>query len=112
MGKFSALMVALMVIAIGLGVPVALAYFTVKYGFNMVLTGLLSFFAIVGASIVGIISVSEGVFESALEIGSSVEREKLNMLRACQRATLEELDEIAEILREIRDALKEVQEVE
>ena len=112
MGKFSAFMLSLMVIAIGLGVPVASIYFTVHYGFNEVLTGLLSIFAIIGAFVIGIVGIGEKIFEPSLESTSSIEREKLNMLRASQRATLEELDEIAKILKEIRDALKEVQEVE
>lgn len=112
MGKFSALMFSLMVVAIGLGVPVASIYFTVHYGFNEVLTGLFSIFAIISAFIIGVVGIGEGIFESPLESAVSIEREKLNMLRASQRATLEELDEIVKILREIRDALKEVQEVE
>jgi hypothetical protein len=38
------------------------------------------------------------------------EKEKLNVLRADQRATLEELDDIVAILREIRDVLRTAQE--
>jgi hypothetical protein len=38
------------------------------------------------------------------------EKEKMNLLRAHQRATLEEMDEINSILKEIRDLLKATQE--
>jgi ribosomal protein L30/L7E len=40
----------------------------------------------------------------------SSEREKLNLLRAHQRATLEELDDVIDMLKEIRDLLKAAHE--
>ncbi|RLE53400.1 MAG: hypothetical protein DRJ26_03400 [Candidatus Methanomethylicota archaeon] len=112
MSKFAAFMAALMIIAIGFGVPAVTIYFTVNYSFNEIIAGIICFFSIAGAFVLGIVGLGEGIFSFPSEDSSRIYREKLNMLRAHQRATLEELDEIAEILREIRDALKEAQEVE
>ncbi|MCS7386605.1 MAG: hypothetical protein NDF55_07745 [archaeon GB-1867-005] len=112
MSKFSAFMASLMIIAIGCGVPAITIYFTVNYGFNEIISGIICFAAIAGAFVLGVVGLEGGLFSMPYGDSSKVDREKLNMLRAHQRATLEELDEIAKILREIRDALKEAQEVE
>ncbi len=111
MSKFAAFMVALIIIAIGLGVPIATFYFMVEYHFNEIIAGIVCFIAIGSAFIIAVIGVGEGIFTVMPDTSSKIEREKLTMLRAHQRAMLEELDDIADILREIRDVLKEAQEV-
>ena len=54
------------------------------------------------------VTVAEGVKHIPPDIDKS-EREHLKLLRAHQRATLEEFDDIAAILKEIRDLLKAVE---
>ena len=41
MSKFSAFMASLMIIAIGFGVPAITIYFTVNYGFNEIISGII-----------------------------------------------------------------------
>jgi len=96
---------ALSVIAIGFGVPVALVYFSVYHQFNWIAATILGFVALVVAAGLGIIGMAIGS-EELPETVSSADTEKLNLLRAHQRATLEELDEITAVLKQIRDILK------
>jgi hypothetical protein len=92
-------------VAIGLGVPVASIYFSVYHGFNWLVAGVIGFFALIIAGVLGVVGFLASTGEIHEGISTS-EREKLNMMRAHQRATLEELDDIIAILREIRDILK------
>lgn len=103
-------MYSLMVVAIGFGVPAAAMYFTVRYGFNEIVTGVISFIAVVAASLAAVVGAGTGIFEARLEGGVRLEREKLNLFRAQQRAMLEELDEIVKLLDEIRNVLRSAQE--
>jgi len=101
----------LSVIFIGAGVPIASIYYTVNYGLNFVAAIFISFFAILCAGILGFF-IFVFVFEERgsdllSEEMSPKDRDKLNLLRAHLRATLEELDEINVILKDIRDVLKE-----
>jgi hypothetical protein len=95
----------LSIVAIGFGVPVASIYFSVYHGFNWLIAGVIGIFALIVAGVLGVVGMAISSEEIPEDISSS-EREKLNMLRAYQRATLEELDDVIAILREIRDVLK------
>jgi hypothetical protein len=104
MARNSALIAASATI-IGFGVPALSIYTAIHYGFNyiaatiisvmaLIVSGILLFFGIV----VGPLGHEEGV--------STSERRRLEMFRAHLRATLEEMDDIIELLGEIRDLLK------
>jgi hypothetical protein len=95
----------LSIIAIGFGVPVASIYFSVYHGFNWLIAGIIGFFALIVAGVLGVVGMAISTEEIPEGISTS-EREKLTMMRAYQRATLEELDDIIVILKEIRDILK------
>jgi len=103
----TAALIALTVIAIGFGVPAVCVYYSVYHGFNYVVAGILAFFAIFVALALGVVGIAVGPL-GQVDFGgpSASEREKLNMMRAHQRATLEELDDIIAILKEIRDILR------
>lgn len=110
MAKTAAL-VALSIIALGFGVPAICIYYCVHQGFNIILAGIIAIIALAMAGVIGFFGIIMRPL-GQLEPGgiSSSEREKLNMLRAHQRATLEELDDIIAILKEIRDVLRAAQE--
>lgn len=80
-------------------------YFSVYHGFNWLIAGIIGVFALIVAGFLGVIGMAISSEEIPEDMSTS-EREKLNMLRAHQRATLEELDDIIAILKEIRDILK------
>ncbi len=101
---------ALCVISIGFGVPAICVYSSIHYGFNFIVAGIISALAVIASGALAFISVVLSPEEAIDEQLKPSEREKLIMMRAHQRATLEELDDIIVILREIRDALKAVQE--
>ncbi|MDI6691173.1 MAG: hypothetical protein QME50_04810 [Candidatus Bathyarchaeota archaeon] len=101
---------ALCIILIGFGVPTVCIYFSVFYGFNVIVAGLIALLSLIVAGILAIIGIAIGSEEVPSETLKLSEREKLNLLRAHQRATLEELDDIIEVLREIKDVLKSAQE--
>ncbi len=111
MSRFSAFLITMVIIGIGLGVPVSTIYFMVKYHFNEIIAGIICIAAIGAAFLISAVSIGEGLFESISDTSSRVDREKLNLMRAHQRAMLEEFDELIEILKEIKDLLKGVQEV-
>ncbi len=100
---------ALTIMLLGFGVPALSIYFSVFYGFNVIVAGLVAIFALIVAGVLVIIGLAIGSEELPSEKIKPSEIEKLNLLRAHQRATLEELDEIIVILREIRDVLKAAQ---
>lgn len=101
----------LSVILIGAGVPIASIYYTVNYDLNFIVTIIVSFFAILCAGILGFFIFAfifeEHASDLLREEMSPSDKEKLNILRAHLRATLEELDEVGKLLKDIRDVLKE-----
>ncbi|MGB9756260.1 MAG: hypothetical protein ACPLVJ_00555 [Candidatus Bathyarchaeales archaeon] len=106
----TSLLTALCIILIGFGVPTISIYFSVFYGFNVIVAVLIALLALIVAGILAIIGMAIGSEEVPSETIKPSEREKLNLLRAHQRATLEELDDIIEVLKEIKDVLKSAQE--
>jgi hypothetical protein len=82
----------------------------VFHGFNFIVAGIIALLALIVAGILAIIGIAIGSEEMPSETLKPSEREKLNLLRAHQRATLEELDDIIEVLKEIKDVLKSAQE--
>lgn len=95
-------------IAIGFGVPVSWLYY-ISQGMDALTLGAVSGVAIFFAFILGTVTIEEGIRHGPLEYAGDVETGKLNLLRASQRATLEELDEIIVLLKEIRDTLLAVE---
>jgi len=91
-------------IAIGFGVPVACLFY-LNQGLNTLIAGIISGVAIFFAFILGVVTIEEGLRHGPVQYADSAETEKLNILRASQRATLEELDGIIVLLKEIRDTL-------
>lgn len=110
MGKTSAILIGLSVIAIGLGVPGACVYATIFYGFNNVIAAIVAIAGIIVAGGIATVGIVLGPLGQVFDEPSSAERERLRSMRAHQRATLEELDDIISVLGEIRDALKAVEE--
>jgi len=110
MSKTSSIMIGVSAIAIGLGVPGICLYASLFYGFNYVAAAIVAFMAVlVGGGIV-IIGVVEGPLGRVFDDSGRIERHKLRVLRENQQATLEELDDIVDVLGEIRDVLKSVEE--
>jgi len=103
----TAALVALSIITIGFGVPALSIYYSVFYGFNSILAGIVIIVALTIAGGLGFFGIVTGPL-GHVDFGgpSAAEKEKLNMMRAHQRATLEELDDIITILKDIRDVLK------
>ena len=101
---------ALSIIFIGFGVPAICVYSSVKYGFNSIISGLIALLALIVAAIIIVVGMAIGSEEVHLDSSKPAEKERMNMLRAHQRATLEEMDEINSILKEIKDLLKATQE--
>jgi hypothetical protein len=101
---------ALCIILIGFGVPTVCIYFSVSYGFNSIVAGIIALLALVVAGVLAVLGIAIGSEEIPSESLKPSEREKLNLLRAHQRATLEELDDVIDVLKEIRDLLKAAHE--
>jgi hypothetical protein len=110
MGKTSAVMVGLSTIAIGLGVPAACLYATVFYGFNSVTAAIVAIAGIIIGGGIGAIGIILGPLGQTFDDTSRADRERMRAMRAHQRATLEELDDVIAVLGEIRDVLKAVEE--
>jgi len=110
MGKTQAVMVGLATVAIGLGVPAACLYATIFYGFHSVTAAIVAIAGILIGSGVGIIGIVLGPLGQTFDDTSKADRERLRTMRAHQRTTLEEMDDIVAILGEIRDVLKAVEE--
>jgi len=106
----TSVLTALSITLLGFGVPVACIYFSVFHGFNFIVAGIIAFIAIIVAGVLVVVGIAIGSEELPSETIKPLEREKLNLLRAHQRATLEELDDITDILKEIRDLLRAAQE--
>jgi len=101
---------ALYIILLGFGVPTFCIYFSVFYGFNFIVAGIIALLALIVAGVLAILGMAIGSEELPPESLKPSEREKLNLLRAHQRTTLEELDDVIDVLKEIRDILKASQE--
>jgi len=109
MAKTAAL-IALSVVAIGLGVPALCLYLSIFYGFSHIVAGIIAVVSLIMAGVMGFFGIVTGPLGERFEGPSASEREKLNTMRAHQRATLEEFDDIIAILEDIRDLLKAVEE--
>jgi hypothetical protein len=105
----TSVLTALCIILLGFGVPAICVYSSVQYGFNSIVAGVIAALALLVAGALAVIGIAIGS-ESVSDLVSPSEREKLNALRADQRATLEEMDDIVTILKEIRDVLKAAEE--
>lgn len=102
---------ALTIILLGFGVPTICIYFHVYYEFNIITAAIIAILALIVSGCLAVVGMLLGSEEAqTLEIIKPSEREKLNLLRAHQRATLEELDDIIDVLKEIKDLLKTAQE--
>ncbi len=110
MNSTSSIMVGLSAIAIGLGVPAVALYFVVNYGFNALLAAIVAFMGVVMGGSIVIVGITVGGMGNSFDSSNRLDRERLRNLRAQQSATLEELEEIAGVLVEIRDVLKTVGE--
>lgn len=106
----TAALIALSTIAIGLGVPALCLYLSVFYGFSYIVAGIIAIVSLLIAGAIGFFGIVSGPLGERFEGPSASERQKLNMMRAHQRATLEEFDDIIAVLEEIRDVLKAVEE--
>ena len=106
----TAALIAFSTIVIGLGVPALCLYSSVYYGFSYVAAGITAIGALIIAGSIGIVGIVLGPLGQLSEGPSASERQKLSMMRAHQRATLEELDDLVSILEEIRDLLRAVEE--
>ncbi|UCD43867.1 MAG: hypothetical protein JSV27_06855 [Candidatus Bathyarchaeota archaeon] len=94
----------------GTVVPVACIYAVINYGLNSVTAAVISIAAIVLAGGVAVVGIVLGPLGHSDDGFSRAERDRLRAMRVHQKATLEELDDIIEVLGEIRDILKSVEE--
>lgn len=111
MARVLIILAALSVIAVGFGVPSVCMYYAARYGLNIVAASIIALAALIGGGLLGIVffdTLRDWLPSLAINKDSRAERERLNMLRAYLRANLEELDAIAELLKDIRDVLKQV----
>jgi NADH:ubiquinone oxidoreductase subunit K len=108
----TSILTALCIILLGFGVPAISIYSSVRYDFSSIVAGIIAVFALVVAAALAVVGM--GLSWELNDMTSNAitpeEKEKLNLMRADQRATLEELDDVVAILREIRDVLKTAQE--
>lgn len=102
--------IALSAIAIGLGVPAVSVYYSITIGFNYIVAGIIAAIALFAAASIAIVGIILGPLGQVSEDMSISERQKMNAMRAHQRATLEELDDIIDVLKDIREVLKAVEE--
>lgn len=112
MAKVS-ILTALSIILLGFGVPVVSIYFSVYHEFNIIIATIIAVLSLIIAGILavlGLILILTGEEAQTLETIKPSERERLHLLRAHQRATLEELDDIVDVLEEIKNLLKTPQE--
>jgi len=106
----TSILTALCIILIGFGVPTVCIYFSVFHGFNFIAAGIIAVLALIVAGVLALLGMAIGSEEMPSESLKPSEMEKLNLLRAHQRATLEELDDVIDMLKEIRDLLKAAHE--
>jgi len=106
----TSILTTLCIILIGFGVPTICIYFSVFHNFNVIVAGLIALLALIVAGVLAVLGIAIGSEEIPSETIKPSERGKLNLLRAHQRATLEELDDVIDVLKEIRDLLKAAHE--
>ena len=94
----------------GMVVPVACIYAVINYGFNNFTAAVIAIAAIILAGGIAIVGIVLGPLGHSDDGMSRAERDSLRAMRAHQKATLEELDDIIEVLGDIRDILKSVEE--
>ena len=106
-----AVIVGLTVIALGVVFPMFLIHYMVVYGLVWYVALPLIVLSLIGAGILGVVGFAIVLESEPIKTPKSdrLLAEKLRIMRARQRALLEELDEIVELLREIRDILKSVE---
>jgi len=104
----TSILTALCIVLIGFGVPALSMYFSVYQNLNSIIAGLIALLALIVAGLLAVIGIAIGseATESALPMAEG----KLDRLREHQRATLEEIDDVVDVLKEIRDLLKAAQE--
>ena len=103
-------LIAISAILIGLGGPAIAIYYGVYYGFSHVIAGIIAVTALTIAGSLLFFGIVSGPLGREVNMMMTSERRKLNMMRTHLRATLEELDEIIGVLKEIRDLLKGLEE--
>lgn len=89
-------------VAIGVIVPLSALYY-VGHGLSVVVASILVFFALAAATILGVVGI--GVTAETETGNTNADAERIRVLRASQRAMIEELDDIIELLKQIRDSL-------
>jgi len=97
-------------VLIGLGVPALAVYYAVYHGFNHLTAGIMAIVALAVAGSLLFFGIVTGPLGHEVKVVMTSERRRLEMMRAHLRATLEELDEIIDVLREIRDLLRGLEE--
>jgi hypothetical protein len=102
----SATWMALSLLAMGFGVPTICIYSSVYYGFNFIAAAVIAFFALLFAGVLGFFAIEMGPLGHDVPEISAADRKKLDMMRASQRTTLQQLDDVNSLLREVRDLLK------
>ncbi len=89
-------------IAIGVGVPVAVL-FTIGHGLDALLGTIVIVFSLLVAGALGIVGMG---ISTAVTDMSAGDDQTVKTLRASQRAMLEEMDQVVELLENIRDTLR------
>ncbi|MDH7563477.1 MAG: hypothetical protein QHH24_01135 [Candidatus Bathyarchaeota archaeon] len=106
----TSILAGLSVLLLGFCIPVLSIYATIQYGFSYIATALICLLALIVAGVLAATGLALSSEEIHFEGAKPAEEEKVNLLRAHQRATLEEMDEMVSILKEIRDILKAAHE--
>ena len=102
----SATLIVLSLLAMGFGVPAICIYSSVYYGFNFIAAVVIAIFALLSAGVLGFFAIEMGPLGHDVSNISAADRKKLDIMRAYQRTTLEQLDDANALLREIRDLLR------
>lgn len=110
MSKTTAIAICATAIALGFGVPGICLYASLFYGFNYVAASIVAIIALIMAGTLVVLGIVQGPLGSVMDDSGRFERQKLRTLRDHQRATLDELDGIVDVLGDIRDLLKSVEE--
>ncbi len=97
-----ALMLMLPSIAMSVVVPGLALYFMMR-GLDLIAGTVIIVFALIGATVLGVVGI--GVSYGSGHNSYAEELESLKTLRASQRAMLEEMDELVDVLGHIRNTL-------
>ncbi len=89
-------------IAIGVAVPVAVL-FTIGHGLDALLGAIVIVFSLLVAGALGIVGLGISATDTDVPAGDD---QTVKTLRASQRAMLEEMDQVVELLENIRDTLR------